>query len=296
MSARFINPLQVLNVKGVVSPKGAAPAPLRLTNVGTEDAEIRFSRYGGLNVNILARVNGVGGWQVLSSVVIAPNSYVEYKSDGVATSIIGSFAMSQSKIAASGSVMSLIYGDTLNAENNKVIPFDRAFDSTFAGCTSLTAAPELPATTLAAYCYEGTFHGCTSLTTAPELPATTLAVGCYQNTFAGCTSLTAAPELPATTLAAYCYVGTFHGCISLTAAPELPATTLVESCYYGIFLGCTNLTAISVKFTNWDEENNATGDWLANVAATGTFTCPAGLDTTTRNGSHVPAGWTIETY
>ena len=244
MSARFINPLQVLNVKGVVSPKGAAPAPLRLTNVGTEDAEIRFSRYGGLNVNILARVNGVGGWQVLSSVVIAPNSYVEYKSDGVATSIIGSFAMSQSKIAASGSVMSLIYGDTLNAENNKVIPFDRAFDSTFAGCTSLTAAP----------------------------------------------------ELPATTLAAYCYVGTFHGCISLTAAPELPATTLVESCYYGIFLGCTNLTAISVKFTNWDEENNATGDWLANVAATGTFTCPAGLDTTTRNGSHVPAGWTIETY
>ena len=33
----------------------------------------------------------------------------------------------------------------------------------FQGCTSLTQAPELPATTLASYCYYSMFSGCTSL-------------------------------------------------------------------------------------------------------------------------------------
>ena len=33
----------------------------------------------------------------------------------------------------------------------------------FQGCTSLTTAPELPATTLATYCYYSMFQGCTSL-------------------------------------------------------------------------------------------------------------------------------------
>ena len=33
------------------------------------------------------------------------------------------------------------------------------------------------------------FQGCTSLTTAPELPATTLVSNCYNNMFQGCTNL-----------------------------------------------------------------------------------------------------------
>ena len=33
------------------------------------------------------------------------------------------------------------------------------------------------------------FNGCTSLTTAPELPATTLANGCYSNMFRNCSNL-----------------------------------------------------------------------------------------------------------
>ena len=35
----------------------------------------------------------------------------------------------------------------------------------FSGCTSLTSAPELPATTLARYCYGNMFSGCTKLNT-----------------------------------------------------------------------------------------------------------------------------------
>ena len=111
----------------------------------------------------------------------------------------------------------------------------------FDGCTSLTTAPELPATTLAGYCYSGMFNGCTSLTTAPELPVTTLANDCYSYMFNGCTSLTTAPELPATTLAYDCYGYMFHDCTSLVTAPELPATTLADFCYQSMFYNCTSL-------------------------------------------------------
>ena len=148
-----------------------------------------------------------------------------------------SFTMT-GKIAVSGSVMSLIdgTGETL------VVPADYCFYSLFKGCTSLTQAPELPATRLADGCYYGMFTDCTSLTQAPELPATTLASSCYDGMFSCCTSLTQAPELPATTLAYSCYGRMFEVCTSLTQAPELPATTLVRECYSFMFQGCTSLT------------------------------------------------------
>ena len=116
------------------------------------------------------------------------------------------------------------------------------YQSMFQGCTSLTTAPALPATTLASGCYGEMFLGCTSLTTAPALPATTLANYCYQSMFQGCTSLATAPELPATTLGESCYNGMFYGCTSLATAPELPATVLNTMCYREMFKGCTSLT------------------------------------------------------
>ena len=69
----------------------------------------------------------------------------------------------------------------------------------FTGCSSLTQAPALPATTLAEYCYTYMFQNCSSLTQAPALPATTLTNGCYMFMFQNCSSLTQAPALPATT-------------------------------------------------------------------------------------------------
>ena len=65
---------------------------------------------------------------------------------------------------------------------------------------------------MADYCYSYMFYGCTSLTAAPSLPATTLADYCYNSMFQDCTSLTAAPSLPATTLASSCYNTMFYGC------------------------------------------------------------------------------------
>ena len=111
----------------------------------------------------------------------------------------------------------------------------------FAGCTSLTTAPDLPATTLADFCYFIMFSRCESLRTAPELPATTMVSNCYGNMFSGCSSLTIAPELPATTMAERCYGAMFRFCSSLKLAPELPATTLASYCYDCMFYDCTSL-------------------------------------------------------
>ena len=161
----------------------------------------------------------------------------------------------------------------------------------FQGCTSLTTAPELPATTLAEYCYYDMFSGCTSLTQAPELPAKTLAYSCYGSMFRGCPSLTTAPELPATTLADWCYGYMFQGCTSLTTAPELPATTLAYSCYEYMFRGCSNLNYIKCLATD-RSATSCTYNWVLGVSATGTFVKAA--DTSWSTGtSGVPSGWEV---
>ena len=101
--------------------------------------------------------------------------------------------------------------------------------------------------TMAPYCYNYMFYECTSITTAPELPATTLTDYCYTNMFMDCTSLTAAPALPATTLTDSCYNSMFYGCTSLTTVPALPATTLYQYCYTGMFYGCTKIKLSSTQ-------------------------------------------------
>ena len=145
------------------------------------------------------------------------------------------------KIACKGNIENLLDYKTVSVGGHPTMA-GYCYSQMFYGCTALTTAPELPATTLARNCYDNMFFGCTSLTTAPELPATTLANGCYNCMFYNCTALTTAPALPATTLAMNCYSNMFHGCTSLTTAPELPATTMADSCYSRMFEDCTSLT------------------------------------------------------
>ena len=165
----------------------------------------------------------------------------------------------------------------------------------FQGCTSLTAAPALPATSLARDCYYGMFISCKSLTAAPELPATTLASSCYGEMFMGCTSLTAAPELPATTLADTCYAEMFYGCTNLQTAPELLATTLARDCYSYMFADSPKIDRIVWKSTTIPSSTYCRS-WLNGVSASGTFeyTEPTlDVGSISRDASGVPAGWSI---
>ena len=98
------------------------------------------------------------------------------------------------------------------------------------------------------------FSYCSSLTQAPELPATRLTISCYDYMFAHCSSLTQAPELPATALASSCYKKMFYGCINLTKLPILPATELPSYCYQSMFYGCTSLKLSSTKTDEYIQE------------------------------------------
>ena len=148
------------------------------------------------------------------------------------------FTTENSPVDCTGDIRTLIdYENYANANTTNA-----RFCKLFLGNTELRTAPELPAKTLAEFCYNAMFSGCTALTTAPALLAETLAVGCYYEMFFGCTALTTAPVLPAKTLASNCYEGMFSGCTALKTAPKLPAGSLAKSCYKGMFKNCTSLT------------------------------------------------------
>ena len=185
------------------------------------------------------------------------------------------------KIAASGSVMSLVDGEGTSVK----IPSNGCFYRLFSGCTALTKAPELPATTLRNQCYQQMFYNCTSLTKAPNLPATKLFPGCYMFMFYFCENLTEAPELPASE---------FFDEYSGDPSRFVP-------CYGGIFGKCRSLKKIKVNFPDWGElyevvegelDSNTDG-WVTDVASSGTFICPKVL-AVEYGENRIPKGWDIK--
>lgn len=166
----------------------------------------------------------------------------------------------------------------------------------FKGCTQLTSAPELPATSLSEYCYSSMFSGCTALTTAPELPATTLAQNCYYAMFYKCTKLETTPELKATDLVSCCYQYMFSGCTALKTAPELKATKLKMSCYDNMFSDCTALSSVKMlATTNFDDAIGCLNNWLKDAgtdASSRTLTVASdNVYTTMVSKGYVPELW-----
>ena len=111
-----------------------------------------------------------------------------------------------------------VAGDISTLVSDMIEAPEHLFAYLFYGDSKLVSAGELklPWVILQLSCFLSTFEGCSSLTTAPELPATSLAVSCYNSLFSGCSSLTKAPELPATALVDNCYYSMFNGCSKLS--------------------------------------------------------------------------------
>ena len=136
------------------------------------------------------------------------------------------FVMS-GKIEAWHNAYSMISSDFSSAEGSVGLYGMRGL---FERCASLMKAPLL-LNALADNCYIYMFVDCTSLTKAPELPATTLADYCYYDMFRNCTSLVKSPALPATTGFSYsdwtyCYYGMFNGCTALNEV-HVSATSII---------------------------------------------------------------------
>lgn len=203
------------------------------------------------------------------------------------------------KLSAGGNINSLLSPDESVYKNiTDYTTFETANGQTFYRLffnqTSLydVSALKLSTNKLSITCYDSMFYGCTSLINAPELPATDLANECYMSMFCGCTSLNQAPVLQATLLKHSCYMSMFENCTSLVQAPILPAVFSADYCYRWMFDGCAKLNYIKCLMTD-TSATGCTDDWLANVAAIGTFECDNKKYFTLDSPNGIPVGWTI---
>ena len=130
-------------------------------------------------------------------------------------------------VACTGDIRTLLDWNNYN----KVETYHAKFCYLFSECSVLTSAPELPAETLANYCYYRMFINCSNLTSAPVLPAETLAENCYHGMFTNCSNLTSAPVLPAETLADFCYQDMFYGCKKLSIVTMLASSDQITNKY-----------------------------------------------------------------
>ncbi len=154
-------------------------------------------------------------------------------------------------VACTGDIRTLLDWNNYN----KVETYHAKFCYLFSGCSVLTSAPELPAETLANYCYYKMFINCSNLTSAPVLPAETLTDCCYQGMFTNCSNLTSAPVLPAETLEDCCYSEMFYGCKKLSTVTMLASSDQItnKSAYsYWLYDAGTdaNVTSRTLKITD----------------------------------------------
>ena len=170
--------------------------------------------------------------------------------------------------------------------------------SMFEGCTGLTAAPVLPASTVGESCYNRMFMGCTGLTTAPALPATGfMFAGCYNSMFRDCTGLTTAPALPSMKLWKHCYAEMFRNCTSLTTAPVLPASTVVDFCYDNMFLQCSKIENVHCYATTVAEYSSRSlcfRDWLLEAGTESASPILNVLGGHSGDGWFVPSTWSVQ--
>lgn len=226
------------------------------------------------------------------------NNYCYYRMFSGCTNLLNSPELPATS-SAQYCYSEMFYGCTSLIYAPTALPFNSqdegSCEGMFQDCVNLITAPELPATTLALYCYNRMFQGCSKLSSAPELPAEELDEGCYRHMFEG-TAITSMPSLPAKTLTSECYASMFQDCKNLISA-EIDATSLSTDSLKQMFYGCSKLNHIKVHFTSWGTEGGTdyTLDWVSGVANNGTFECPFGL-ATERGTSRIPTNWTIQRY
>lgn len=164
----------------------------RITNNTDTEGNIRLIK-SGTPADLVLRIRTNGGdwspsitFQETSTIPLPANGYVDF--DGSENIYYGALGYSgniykisaDAKFSVSGDIMSLCSSDL----------YGSAFAYLFQNATNLADASGLilPSVT-ETKCYQGMFYGCTSLTSAPTLPATTLAGNCYYNMFRGCSNL-----------------------------------------------------------------------------------------------------------
>ena len=272
----------------------------------SQNISIQFSgtsAYSVDNSSIQYSLDSGTTWNALnrgSSVNLSQGNKIYFKSSTLRSPSsvygIGRFLVTGGQYSVNGNILSLLYGDSFSGETSLAGFGDGVFYELFRDQTGLVNANNLilPSTTSNS-CYSSMFYGCSNLTAAPELPATTLGISCYRYMFVNCSNLTTAPALPVTTLVNRCYEGMFMGCTSLTTAPDLSATTLAWYCYKQMFQGCTSLNYIKCLATDISA-TQCTDNWLYmyGVSTSGTFVKNSSMSSWPTGEDGIPDNWTVQ--
>ena len=171
------------------------------------------------------------------------------------------------KFAVEGNVLSLLYSDSFE---DKTVKSD-AFIYLLGAMPVVTAENLVLPPNTASKCYSSMFSGCTSLTAAPALPATELKSECYSHMFRGCTNLITAPVLPATTLASKCYHYMFNGCTALNYVKAMftttPSSSYTSNWLYNVAASGTFVKNSAATWTTTGASGVPSG-WTVQTAST----------------------------
>ena len=155
-----------------------------------------------------------------------------------------------------------------------------------------------PTTGLTNSCYYNLFNHQTNLIAGPQIPQIAVANQyTFGGTFTSCTSLTHLPanlfNIPV--VDEYTYVNICLYCSSLEEVELFSTQTPPYRCYRSAFSNCSSLNSVKVHFTSFGDAEG-TGNWLNNVAQSGTFYCPSALgndSTISRGVDYCPTNWTL---
>ena len=139
--------------------------------------------YSNDNIALDYSIDSGNTWTSISNSTISvqQGDKVLFKgNNSTTTSIgIGTFTSTSTTFNVYGNVMSLLYGDNFIGQTNLSY---NIFRSLLSGSSVVSAENlVLPSTTLTYGCYSSMFQNCSSLTVAPQLPATTMGDYCYYN-------------------------------------------------------------------------------------------------------------------
>lgn len=268
--------------------------PLTLTALA-DNSSVKLTKSGTLNNTF--EVNTGSGWSAYTFgdvINLNEGDQCQWRCsahpDTQSQSNYIQFVMTGS-IAASGNCNSMLDGTNFSTMTS-IADYPYAFYKLFYGCTALTKAPALPATTLSNYCYYYLLSGCTALTQAPALPALTLTSGCYHSMLSLCTSLVNPPEMAATSVASGatdCCRLMLEACTNLVKSPDLKVTTLASGMYYWLLYDCHSLAEIHIAASDISASGCIYG-WLVRASSTGNIFCnPNTVYPSTTSG--IPEGW-----
>ena len=200
-----------------------------------------------------------------------------------------------------GNIGSLLFADDMTSQ--QLIKGSRLFYGLFYNSENIINAKNLVLSTLNThvnyeYAFCQMFYNCHNLKSIPKLDVKQISVSTFELFATNCFNNESHIEILNTDVLDLCYSFAFTSSYKITSV-YIKSITYSSRSFMEAFNRCSNLSEVKCHFQHYDNSNNQFTYWLANVAPNGTFWLPYDsvfADEAPRNGSGIPAGWTIRYF